>query len=125
MGLIAADKLIEELEELEEYFENESNRPDDGLANPQRYRDTMSGVAQGLNHAIIVVLDMIAESETNYEKFIADLEEILSRKCIDKSAVEKAEALERKSFIIPDGVGGWKRADEKEVNYQYTTDTNK
>ena len=27
------------------------------------------------------------------------------------------------SYIIPDGVGGWKRADEKEVNYQYTTDT--
>ena len=57
MRLTDVDKLIEELEELEQYFENESNHPDDGLANPQRYRDTMSGVAQGLNHAITVVLD--------------------------------------------------------------------
>lgn len=98
MGLIDSDKLIEELEELGEYFENESNRPDDGLANPQRYRDTMSGVAQGLNHAITVVLDLVENQR--YE--IANTES---------------------AYIIPDGVGGWKRADEKEVNYQYTTDT--
>ena len=98
MSLINSDKLIEELESLEKYFEEESNHPDDGLANPQRYRDTMSGVAQGLNHAIIVVLDMVENQR--YE--IANTES---------------------AYIIPDGVGGWKRADEKEVNIQYTTDT--
>lgn len=44
-----------------------------------------------------------------------------------KRLLEKAEQYKRVntegSYIIPDGVGGWKRADEKEVNYQYTTDT--
>lgn len=104
MGLVDADKLIEELEELEEYFENESNRPDDGLANPQRYRDTMSGVAQGLNHAITVILDLVENQR--YE--IANTESAIPIEWIkDLSNRLKDEDNFEKAMFLLDMIDVW------------------
>lgn len=94
---------------------------DDDSGFSAEYRD---GYSDGTRNAIIEMVqalcgDYDGDCDEFWEKFL---------KWDDKRRLlEKAEQYERVnaegSYIIPDGVGGWKRADEKEVNYQYTTDT--